>query len=77
MQIINSDIELNGTPEGVYVEIDYRCFFAPHIAFAPMTIGTTLHEGETLAQAILRGKQSYLSDYKEVELIEVRVDERS
>jgi len=77
MQIINSDIELNGTPEGVSIEIDYRCFLDSHMAFAPMTIYTTLYEGETLEQAILRGKQSYMSHaiaYKKVELIEVRTD---
>lgn len=71
---LNHEIEITDPNKEMDIEVDYRCFFAPNKAFAPMTLWTSIHEGTSLQKEIARGKESYEKDYEKVEVMEVRVD---
>tara|TARA_R110000822_G_scaffold213006_1_gene348364 strand:- start:599 stop:844 length:246 start_codon:yes stop_codon:yes gene_type:complete len=77
MKIVPSDLEIEITDqsqtEELEIEVDYRCFVTENKAFAPMTIGCTIHDGLTLQECIKEGKKRYESDYLKVEIMQVRV----
>jgi len=72
---LNTEIEIEDPNAEIDIEIDYRCFFTPNKAFAPMTVFRSIYEGETLQQAIAKGKKRYEKDYHKVEVMAVRVDQ--
>lgn len=56
------------------VEIDYRCFFSPTQAYAPMTLYSSIYKGNDLENQVADGKTSYEKQYQKVEVMEVRID---
>jgi hypothetical protein len=77
MRTVPNDYELTVEDPDVEidVEIDYRCFFAPNQAFAPMTAWTSVSKNYPLQKVIARGKADYEKQYQKVEVMAVRIDD--
>jgi len=59
--------------ETVDVEIDYRCFHNEKSGFTPLSVNTSLHQGEELFNVVMEWKAVYERDYSKVEVFEVRI----
>lgn len=71
---ITEDYEVKNENEEIDIEIDYRCFFAPGMAFYPMTVTRSIYNGCTLQEAIDESKKRYERQYEKVEVVNVRID---
>lgn len=71
---ITADYEVKNGNEEIDIEIDYRCFFAPGMAFFPMTATRSIYNGCTLQEAIAESKRRYERQYEKVEAVNVRMD---
>ncbi len=76
MKTVNIDYDhiVDNEEEEIAIELDFRCYFATHLAFYPMEVTASIYSGLSLQSAIKECKESYEKDYLKVQIVNVRID---